>query len=68
MPELPFLALFHGWSDFSLIATLCRPTAIGAIAGYLLVPVVLWAYRRLWLRSRQATDPQNDLHGKATRQ
>jgi membrane protease YdiL (CAAX protease family) len=63
---LPFLALFHGWSDFPLIATLQRPTAIGAIVGYLLVPIVLWTYRRLWLRPRHAADTQDNLHGKAT--
>jgi membrane protease YdiL (CAAX protease family) len=41
---LPFLALFHGWSDFPLLITLRRPTAVGAVAGYLLVFVVLWLY------------------------
>jgi len=48
---LPFLSLFHGWSDFPLIATLRRPTAVGAVAGYLLIFVALWAYKRWWPRS-----------------
>jgi membrane protease YdiL (CAAX protease family) len=65
---LPFLALFHGWSDFPLIATLRRPTTIGAVAGYLLVPVVLWAYRRLVLQPRQVVHMQDNRHGKATMQ
>jgi membrane protease YdiL (CAAX protease family) len=48
---LPFLALFHGWSDFPVIATLRRPTAIGAVAGYILVPIVLLVYSKLRQRS-----------------
>jgi membrane protease YdiL (CAAX protease family) len=43
---LPFLVLFHGWSDFPLLVTLHHPTTAGAIAGYLLVFVVLWFYTR----------------------
>ncbi len=48
---LPFLALFHGWSDFPLILPLRAPTAVGGIVGYLLIFVVVGAYK-LWLVRR----------------
>ncbi len=45
---LPFLALFHGWNDFPLILTLRAPTTVGMIAGYVLLFIAVWGYRRLW--------------------
>lgn len=44
---LPFLALFHGWNDFLLLVTLEAPTAVGTVAGYVLMWLTLWVYRRL---------------------
>jgi|GEM_PF-4844728 len=44
---LPFLALFHGWNDFLVLITLRAPTVVGAVAGYLLMGIALWAYRQL---------------------
>ena len=45
---LPFLALFHGWSDFPLVLPLRASTTVGGFAGYLLIFVVLGAYK-FWL-------------------
>ncbi len=52
---LPFFALFHGWSDFPLLANLQRPSAVGAVAGYLLLFLALWVYKRL---ERRADKPE----------
>jgi uncharacterized protein len=48
---LPFLCLFHGWSDFPLLLTFQPPSPVGAVAGYalLLVTVGLW----IWLQRRR---------------
>ncbi len=44
---LPFFALFHGWSDFPLLLTLQQASALGGVAGYILMFAALWTYRRL---------------------
>jgi membrane protease YdiL (CAAX protease family) len=47
---LPFISLFHAWSDFPLLMNFQYPSAIGAIAGYVLLLVVvaikIWRDRR----------------------
>lgn len=47
---LPFISLFHAWSDFPLLMNFQYPSAIGAIAGYVLLLVVvamkIWQVRR----------------------
>jgi hypothetical protein len=44
---LPFLALFHFWNDFLVDINMQAPTWVGVIAGYVLMWVALWVYRRL---------------------
>jgi membrane protease YdiL (CAAX protease family) len=44
---LPFLALFHTWNDFLIDINMQAPTWVGVIAGYVLMWVALWAYKRL---------------------
>ena len=51
---LPFVALFHGWNDFPLVATMRRPTVVGAVSGYVLLFVALWAYSRFKAREKGA--------------
>lgn len=48
---LPFLGLFHGWSDFPLLLTMEYPSAIGAVAGYCLFLAA--AAAMIWYRRRQ---------------
>ncbi|MEJ2736919.1 MAG: type II CAAX endopeptidase family protein, partial [Anaerolineae bacterium] len=43
---LPFVALFHGWNDNLLLITGHAPTWIGIVAGYALMFVAVWGYRR----------------------
>jgi hypothetical protein len=50
---LPFLALFHGWNDNLLLTTGHAPTWVGLVAGYVLMFVALWAYRRFALGHAQ---------------
>lgn len=49
---LPFLSLFHGWSDFPLLLTFDRPSPVGAAAGYVLLIVFAGAYG--WLIRRKS--------------
>lgn len=47
---LPFLALFHGWSDFPILVTMGSPTVVGAVAGYGLVFPLIWLFRKITLK------------------
>ncbi|MGD8405266.1 MAG: CPBP family intramembrane metalloprotease [Anaerolineales bacterium] len=47
---LPFISLFHAWSDFPLLMNFQYPSAIGAIAGYVLLLVVVAL--KVWLDRR----------------
>jgi membrane protease YdiL (CAAX protease family) len=47
---LPLISLFHGWSDFPLLMNFQYPSAIGAVAGYLLLLVVVAL--KVWLDRR----------------
>ena len=52
---LPFVALFHGWNDFLLLLTFQAPTWVGVVAGYSLVFVAAWVYRRMVKSGRLRT-------------
>ncbi|MFB6075828.1 MAG: hypothetical protein ABEK17_01670 [Candidatus Aenigmatarchaeota archaeon] len=41
-----FIALFNGWNDMYLTATLNVPNVIGSIAGYVLYFILIFVYVR----------------------
>lgn len=48
---LPFIGLFHGWSDFPFLMNFQYPSAIGGIAGYVLLLVMVAL--KIWLDRRK---------------
>jgi len=57
---LPFLALFHFWNDFLVLMTMQAPTWVGVVAGYVLMWVALWVYRRLTTKRSWSPDQGRD--------